>query len=65
MKYLLKGNPDTSIIVIDEKEESISLLITRNFEGYEEQKKEFMKKEMFDMCLRTGYIFPNETALAV
>ncbi len=65
MKYLLKGTPGTSIVVLDEKEENISLLVTRNFEGYEEKKKEFMKKEMFDLCLKTGYIFPLETALAV
>ncbi len=64
MKYLLKGTPGTSIVVLDEKEENISLLVTRNIEGYKEQKKEMMKKEMFNLCLKTGYIFPNETALA-
>jgi len=43
----------------------MSLLDTRDYDGYKEHKKESMKKEMFEMCLRTGYITPEKAALAV
>lgn len=65
MKYQIKGTPGTTIVVLDEKNESMSLLVTRDFDGYKEHKKESMKKDMFEMCLRTGYIQVEEAALAV
>ncbi len=65
MKYQIKGTPGTTVVVLDEKNDNMSLLVTRDFEGYKEHKKETMKKEMFDMCLRTGYIQTEEAALAV
>jgi len=65
MKYQIKGTPGTTVVVLDEKNEKMSLLVTRDFDGYKEHKKETMKKEMFDMCLRTGYIQPEKAALAV
>ena len=65
MKYQIKGTPGTTVVVLDEKADNMSLLVTRDFDGYKEHKKEIMKKEMFDMCLRTGYIQPEETAVAV
>jgi hypothetical protein len=43
----------------------MSLLVTRDFDGYKEHKKEIMKKDMFEMCLRTGYLQPEATAVAV
>jgi hypothetical protein len=65
MKYQIKGTPGTTVVVLDEKNDNMSLLVTRDFDGYKEHKKESMKKDMFNMCLRTGYIQPEETALAV
>lgn len=65
MKYQIKGTPGTVVVVLDEKKDSIFLLVTRDFDGYKEHKKETMKKDMFEMCLRTGYILPEESALAV
>ena len=65
MKYQIKGTPGTTVVVLDEKSDSMSLLVTRDFDGYKEHKKETMKKEMFEMCIRTGYMEAEETALAV
>ncbi len=65
MKYLLKGTSDTTVVVLDDNDENISLLVTRNFDGYEEKKKEIMGKEMFNLCLRTGYLIPKETARSI
>lgn len=65
MKYQIKGTPGTTVVVLDDKSDLMSLLVTRDYDGYKEHKKETMKKEMFDMCLRTGYIQPEESVLAV
>lgn len=65
MKYQIKGAKGTTVVVLDEKAEEISLLVTRDFDGYKEHKKEIMTKDIFEMCLRTGYIQPEEAALAV
>lgn len=65
MKYHIKGTPATTVVVLDDKSDVMTLLVTRDYDGYKEHKKETMKKDMFDMCLRTGYIQPEEAALAV
>lgn len=65
MKYQIKGTPGTTVVVLDDKSDVLSLLVTRDYDGYKEHKKETMKKDMFDMCLRTGYIQPGEAAVAV
>ncbi|MDA3809773.1 MAG: hypothetical protein PF518_05510 [Spirochaetaceae bacterium] len=65
MKYQIKGSSSTTIVVLDEKAENLSLLVTRDFDGYKEHKKEIMKKDIFNMCLRTGYIQPEVAAVAV
>lgn len=65
MKYQIKGATGTTVVVLDEKAEEISLLVTRDFDGYKEHKKVTMTKDIFEMCLRTGYIQPEEAALAV
>ncbi|MBB6482013.1 hypothetical protein [Spirochaeta isovalerica] len=65
MKYQIKGTPGATVVVLDENTEVLSLLVTRDYDGYKEHKKETMKKEMFEMCLRTGYITPEEAAVAV
>ena len=65
MKYQIKGTPEATVVVLDEKSDVMSLLVTRDYDGYKEHKKESMKKEMFEMCLRTGYITPEKAALAV
>jgi len=65
MKYQIKGTPGATVVVLDEKSDVMSLLVTRDYDGYKEHKKESMKKEMFEMCLRTGYITPEKAALAV
>ena len=64
MKYYIKGTPSTTIVVLDKREDNMSLLITKDFDGYKEQKKELMERAVFDMCVRTGYLQPEE-AVAV
>lgn len=65
MRYQIKGAPGTTVVVLDEEAGNMSLMVTRDFDGYKEHKKETMKKDMFEMCLRTGYMLPEEAALAV
>lgn len=65
MKYQIKGTPGTTVVVLDEESDLMSLLVTRDYEGYKEHKKETMKKDMFEMCLRTGYIVPERSSVAV
>jgi hypothetical protein len=65
MKYQIKGMSGTTVVVLDEQADNMSLLVTRDFDGYKEHKKEIMKKDMFEMCLRTGYLQPEATAVAV
>lgn len=42
--------------VLKETDEGYMIKIVHDLDGYEEVKTDFLSKELFDCCLRTGYI---------
>ncbi len=56
--YSIKSNPgDISYFsVLNETEEGFFIRICHDREGYEKIREEFLDTEMFNLCLRTGYI---------
>ena len=43
--------------IISENEQEFTIRITQIKEGQEKITEDFMSKHLFDMCLKTGYIF--------
>lgn len=43
--------------LVDEMEEGFVVRIVRQREDWEDVSEEFMTRELFDTCVRTGYIY--------
>lgn len=58
IQYKVKGNEtvETYLEILTEKEEGFDVLITCVCEDYKKEMQEFMSKDLFTTCLRTGYI---------
>ncbi len=54
-----KGKNDY-LSIINENESGFMACIYRDEDGYEETIENFMSRELFEMCLRTGYIVEAE-----
>ena len=56
--YSLKslGSKNDYMTVLKETDEGYRIKIVHDLDGYEEVKTDFLSKELFDCCLRTGYI---------
>ncbi len=56
--YMLKTNNSTQdyVTIIQETEEGYMIRINRDLDGYEEVRNEYITKELFESCLRTGYL---------
>ena len=49
---------------ISENDDGYRIRLTRISEGTEKINEEFMPRHLFDMCVKTGYIFELEQAAA-
>lgn len=49
-------NEASYISILNETEDGYMIRIYRDMDGYEEKIDEFMPKNLFESCLRTGYI---------
>ena len=58
IQYKVKGNEtvETYLEILNEKQEGFNVLITCICEDYKKEMTEYMSKDLFDTCLRTGYI---------
>ncbi|RKX79350.1 MAG: hypothetical protein DRP87_03535 [Spirochaetes bacterium] len=58
MKFKVKGNCGFSkyLEILEETEKGYRILISTVYEDYKKDVKEFMSKELFSTCLRTGYL---------
>lgn len=66
--YSLKslGNKNDYMTIVSEKEDGYVIRIVRDQDGYEDIKTDFLSKELFECCLRTGYLTEIENvAVAV
>ncbi len=66
--YSLKslGNKNDYMTIISEKENGYVIRIVRDQDGYEDIRTDFLSKELFECCIRTGYLTEIEpVAVAV
>ncbi|MBR7064674.1 MAG: hypothetical protein IKI31_05980 [Treponema sp.] len=56
--YTLKsiGNNSDYMSIIREMEDGFVVRIVRDQDGYEDIKTDYISRELFDSCIRTGYL---------
>ena len=56
--YTLKsiGKNTDYMTIIREMEDGFVVKIVRDMDGYEDVKTDYISKELFDSCIRTGYL---------
>ncbi|MEE1167027.1 MAG: hypothetical protein UHP28_07760 [Treponema sp.] len=56
--YSLKslGNKNDYMTIIKETKDGYVIRIVRDLDGYEEKTTDFLGKELFESCIRTGYL---------
>jgi hypothetical protein len=57
-QYIVKGNEgiETFVQILQEKGNSLDILITRKSEYSVKEDKDSISKDLFETCLRTGYL---------
>ena len=57
-KFTLKsiGKKTDYMNIIREMEDGYVVQIVRDMDGYEDVKTDYISKELFDSCIRTGYL---------
>jgi len=56
--YSLKslGNKNDYMTIVSEKDDGYVIRIVRDQDGYEDVRTDFLSRELFECCLRTGYL---------
>lgn len=56
--YSLKslGNKNDYMSILKETEDGFVIKIVRDLDGYDDVTTDFLSKELFDSCIRTGYL---------
>lgn len=64
--YKLKslGNNDY-LTIVREMEDGYVVRIIRDMDGYEDVKTDYISRELFESCIRTGYLTPVEEKVTV
>lgn len=62
--YALRTLQDTNdfVTILEETDEGYIIRIVRDKDGYDEVTTEFLSREMFESCVRTGYMTKIESA---
>jgi hypothetical protein len=62
--YALKGYGETKdyMQIVKKLDDGFIVKIVRDMDGYDDITTDFMSQELFDTCLRTGYICKMESA---
>ena len=57
--YALKGYGDTKdyMQIVKKLDDGFIVKIVRDMDGYDDITTDFMSQELFDTCIRTGYIY--------
>ncbi len=65
--YTLKsiGKKSDYMTIVREMEDGFVVRIVRDMDGYEDVKTDYISKELFDSCLRTGYLTEITEKVAV
>lgn len=56
--YSIKSAPNeiSYFSILDKTSEGYKIRISREVDGYEKTKESFLNEQLFETCLRTGYI---------
>lgn len=65
--YTLKsiGNSSDYMTVVREMEDGYVVRIVRDRDGYDDVKTDYISKELFDSCIRTGYLTEIEEPVKI
>ncbi|MCQ2576959.1 MAG: hypothetical protein MJ176_00360 [Treponema sp.] len=65
--YKLKslGNNSDYMTIVREMEDGFVVRIIRDMDGYEEVKTDYISRELFESCVRTGYLTEIKETVAV
>lgn len=65
--YKLKslGNNSDYMTIVREMEDGFVVRIIRDMDGYEEVKTDYISRELFESCVRTGYLTEIKETIAV
>lgn len=65
--YTLKsiGKNTDYMTIIRELEDGFVVRIVRDMDGYDDVKTDYISKELFDSCLRTGYLTEIKEKVAI
>lgn len=59
------GDRNDYMTVLKETKEGYIIRIVRDMDGYEDVKTDFLSKELFDCCIRTGYLTEIEEPVKI
>lgn len=59
------GNKQDYLTIVREMDDGFVVRIIRDMDGYEDVKTDYISKELFDSCLRTGYLTEIRETVAV
>ena len=65
--YSLKslGNKNDYMTILKETEDGYVIKIVRDMDGYEDITNDFLSRELFESCIRTGYLTEIEEPVKV
>lgn len=65
--YSLKslGNKNDYMTILKETDDGYVIKIVRDLDGYEDVKNDFLSRELFESCIRTGYLTEIEEPVKV
>lgn len=66
-KYTLKsiGKNTDYMTIVREMNDGFVVQIVRDMDGYEDVKTDYISRELFDSCIRTGYLTEIKEPVAV
>ena len=59
------GNKQDFLTIVREMNDGYVVRIIRDLDGYEDVKTDYISKELFESCIRTGYLTEIKETVAV
>ena len=59
------GKSTDYLTIVREMDDGYVVRITRDMDGYEDVKTDYISKELFESCIRTGYLTEVREAVAI
>ncbi len=59
------GNKQDFLTIVREMDDGYVVRIIRDLDGYEDVKTDYISKELFESCIRTGYLTEIKEAVSV